>query len=37
VWGRGEEEDHGLGLVRMKWGWIRNIPIEIPFKGVAPG
>jgi hypothetical protein len=20
-----------------KWGWIRNIPTEIPFKGVAPG
>jgi hypothetical protein len=26
-----------LGLVRMKWGWIGNIPTEIPLKGVAPG
>jgi hypothetical protein len=31
------EEWLGLGLVRMKWGWIRNIPTEIPLKGVAPG
>jgi hypothetical protein len=26
-----------LGLVRMKWGWIENIPTEIPLKGVARG
>jgi hypothetical protein len=32
-----EREDHGLGLVRSEKEWIRNIPTEIPLKGVAPG
>jgi hypothetical protein len=34
---RVERENHGLGLVRSKMEWIRNIPTEIPLKGVAPG
>jgi hypothetical protein len=34
---RVEEGDHELGLVRSEMEWIRNIPTEIPLKGVAPG
>jgi hypothetical protein len=34
---RVEGEDHGLGLVRSEMEWIRDIPTEIPLKGVAPG
>jgi hypothetical protein len=34
---RDETEDHGLGLVRGEMEWIRDIPTEIPLKGVAPG
>jgi hypothetical protein len=34
---RVEREHHRLGLVRSEMEWIRNIPTEIPLKGVAPG